>query len=300
MNTTRQRWLIVLVASSFLAGLGACSSDTVVSERGTEPARTNSEDAQPAQDETEVPVLDQSLRVSLEGEDTVLIGTVESATGEVLAVSTDEVLSAGLQAKQHPERCPTLEAGYRFQVTNTTAQFKNDLREGDQALFIGQMCDEYREGRMRLISNAPNGRRVDKDGTIDLGGGDIITLDEARAAAGRSFAPVPVAADQLTVRASLAGDLLRVDATGSSSVRLGVTLCDPGSVELTSPVQDYFGPCSLQTVDSGGNVAPDRLSDGKLGATFRVTSERKPPYDVIVFGEDTNGVFQIRGIARVE
>ena len=152
---------------------------------------------------------------------------------------------------------------------------------------------------MWLVPAAPNARRLNDDGTIDLGGGDIITLDAARKLAGRSFAPVLPATDQLTVTATLDGATLRIDATGGTTARLGVTLCDPGLISPTSPVQDYFGRCSLQSVDQTGKPAPTELANGKLTTSFTVPPERQRPFDVIVFGEDATGLFQVRGIARV-
>lgn len=249
--------------------------------------------------EEESPVFFASLRTNLEGEDASVVGAVLDVQGEVLEVSVVEVLSAGLQAKQNPTMCPRLEAGYRFEVTNTTAKFNNDLKVGEKALFVGQMCDEFRAGEMWIVPNSPNARRLGEGGIIDLGGGDVITLDEARKLAGRSFAPVPVATDQLVVNASLDGARLRVDLSGETSARIGIVLCDPGLVSLTSPVQDYFGRCSLQSVDSTGMLLPSHLERGELTVIVQLPTERQRPFDVVVFGEDASGLFQVRGISQV-
>ena len=300
MRLASRTGLAVPLASALFISTISCGSDGVVTAgRATSEgsvAATSTLVSAPTGPESEAPVFDRSLRLSLEGDNPVLIGTVLSVKGDLLRVSVDEVLSAGLHAKQEPDACVAVDVGSEFEVANTTSQFRNDLVDGDQALFLGQLCD----GQMELMRNAPNARRVSADGTIDLGGGDLITSDEARKVAGRSFAPVPVAVDQLDLRATLTGDELTVEATGTSTARLGVTFCDQDLVDLTSSVQNYFGRCSLQTTDSRGNVAPDRLTDGRLAAAFDVSKTRSRPFDVVIFGEDSTGLFQVRGIARVE
>jgi hypothetical protein len=301
MRVSHKPFVVALAASALLLSGASCASDKVIiSEGGTSQPTARASAAELAQSpasEGEAPVIKSSLRQDLEAENTVLLGTVLSVQGGSIQVSTDEVLSAGLQAKQNPDRCPSFEVGYRFVLVNSTPNTKNDLGVGEQGLFVGEMCDEYRDGQMLLVTSAPNARRVSTEGTIDLGGGDIITVDEARRVAGISFAPVPVANDLLRVTAALTGDTLDVEVSGSSTAAIGITLCEPGLVTLTSPQQDYFGRCSLQTFDAG---TPYRLVDGRLSAELKLPPERTRPFDVVVFGADERGFFQIRGIASVE
>lgn len=250
--------------------------------------------------EIEQPLVVESLRGPLTGEDSSVIGEVQSVEGDRLTVETTEVLSAGLQARQNPDRCPNIAAGYSFTVVNTTDRFENDLAAGDAALFIGQMCDDYRNGELWIPQNGPNGRRLLDDDQLDLGGGDTISLDEARNIAGSFWADVPAVDSPLDVSASLDGSRLAVTVRGSSDARIGITLCGPGEVRWTSPSQDYFGPCSLQLTDADGGKTPDNLQDGRLDVVLEVPAVVERPFDVVVFGQKADGQFQVLGIQGVD
>ena len=176
---------IVLVLASLTAG--ACGRATPVTS-GEQPGASAEPPTQPSRDTDERDLGGRavSVREELTGGLAALLARVDSTDGRFAKVEVTEVLTTGLDYERSTD-CGERRQGEHLTIENATTGYENDLLPGDIALFVGTPCEDHRDG-LRLTASSPNGRKV-VDGTIDLGGGDIVTLDEARRLAGADWKP---------------------------------------------------------------------------------------------------------------
>lgn len=179
---------LILVAPA-CGGTGEVHTAGAADEAETVPSGA---EASPVQ---EPQLNDPSARMHLQGDSASVLARVTKIGDTTIDIEIDRVLSGGRDAERLPDRCNTkLAPGGRLTAVEVYPDVLDEARSrlevGNLALFIGDVCEQHRDGELGVVGTFPNGRLVGADGTIDLGDGDVVTVDEAAKLAGSSWADV--------------------------------------------------------------------------------------------------------------
>lgn len=224
-----------------------------------------------------------SVRGGLTGGHAAIAATVRRVDGTNVDVVIDEVLTPGEYAGEYDE-CPVLRIGQELRIQNATKQFANDLIEQDRALFVGNACNPSRP-TIQLEPFGPNGRKI-VDDRVDLGSGDVVSMDEARSLAGAGWRPQEPLVNPPTVKVAASGSRIEISISGVFEGKLGAARCPAATITTSSRSADIMGPCTvLDPTNRGDNGAPTLYDAGTAVLAYEISDDDRRGNDLVIIGD---------------
>jgi len=214
--------------------------------------------------------IDQSLRAQLDNLTSVIV-KVAAVDGNAVSARVERVLFDYTTALPAGDSRPGVAIGDLVVACNATLRASNQLRVGDAGLFVGEPVREG--GALRFApASALAPYPAIESGRLDLGGGDVVAIDEVAHLAGRSKRPLERLPAPVSTRARVVDDHVEVVVDTAFGSPVVVAYCPAGSVDLTATEAIVIQRCTPASPYSARDnvVSPDGIDVSSPGVTVAV------------------------------